>query len=280
MSDVTVVGYLALDDITCPAGRFTDVPGGAAYYCAAATAAAGARVALVARAGNDFPAEALERLESLGVSVDLVVRDEGPSPRSRLVDPSGRDRTSPHHRDPRWWEAQRRLTPPIAPPGAGVFVFNAMPAAALAAQIAVRRAGEILVMDTGTAFLAAEGAAITALIPRVTMFAPSREETRILFPDHDDAVALTELSSRVEIALQKRGPDGLALRRRGGPEVLEPSHVVKIVDTTGAGDSVIGGLAAGLAKSLSDVELLRLASRTAARSIAGVGILGFFQAAP
>ncbi len=253
------------------------MPGGAAYYCAAATAAAGARVALVARAGRDFPAEALERLESLGVSVDHVIRDEGPSPRSRLVDPSGRDRESPHHRDPRWWEAQRRLSPPIAPPGSGVFVFNAMPAAALAAQIDARRPGETLVMDTGTAFLAAEGAAIAALIPRVTVFAPSREETRMLFPNQDDSAALADLSSRVAIAMQKRGPDGLALRRRGGPEISEPTQVANIVDTTGAGDSVIGGIAAGLAKNLSDVELLRLASRMAARSIGGIGISGFFN---
>ena len=47
--DVVVVGYLSIDDITCPAGRFIDVPGGAAYYCAAAAAVAGARVGLVAR---------------------------------------------------------------------------------------------------------------------------------------------------------------------------------------------------------------------------------------
>lgn len=228
----------------------------------------------MARAGADFPAEALEELEALGVVIDHVVRDEGPSPRSRLVDPSGRARVSAHHRDPIWWEAQRRLAPPIAPAGAGVFVFNAMPAATLAAQISARRSGERLVMDTSAAFLAEERSAITAAIPKVTMFAPSREETRLLFPDQDDAHALEQLALRVAIAVQKRGPDGLALRRVAAPELCEATHVTEIIDTTGAGDSAIGGLAAGLARGLSDPELLRLASNIAARSIGGLGAAG------
>jgi len=278
--DVTVVGYLALDDITCPAGHFTSVPGGAAYYCAAAAAAAaaaGARVALVATAGADFPAAALEQLEALGVTLDAVRRDEGPSPRSRMVDPSGRDRTAPHHRDPAWWAAQRRLAPPIAPDGASVFVFNAMSAEILAAQVAARRPADRMVLDTSVAFASVQAEAILAQIPRMHLFAPSREETRLLLPGLDDSVALATLAAQVPIAVQKRGADGLALLRRGGAELLEPTRASLIIDTTGAGDSVVGALAAGLAQGLADRELLVLASRIAAMAIAGVGIAGLVQ---
>ena len=275
--DVIVVGYLALDDITCPAGHFTSVPGGAAYYCAAAAAAAGARVALVASAGADFPVAALEQLEGLGVVIDAVRRHDGPSPRSRMVDPSGRARTAPHHRDPAWWAAQRRLAPPIAPGGAAVYVFNAMSADMLAAQAAARGPTERMVLDTSVAFAAVQSEAILAQVPRMFVFAPSREETRLLLSRLDDDAALAALAAQVPIAVQKRGADGLALLRHGGTVLLEATQVSKIVDTTGAGDSVVGALAAGLAQGLPDRELLVLASKIAAMAIAGVGIAGLVK---
>jgi ribokinase len=275
--DVTVVGYLSLDDITCPAGHFTSVPGGAAYYCAAAAAAAGARVALVASAGIDFPEDALEQLEALGVVLDTVRRDDGPSPRSRMVDPSGRERTAPHHRDPIWWAAQRRLAPPIAPDGASVFVFSSMSAEILAAQVATRRPTDRMVLDTSVAFASVQAEAILARVPHMHLFAPSREETRLLLPGPDDSVALRSLAAQVPIAVQKRGADGLALLRRGGTELLEPTRASLIVDTTGAGDSVVGALAAGLAQGLPDRQMLVLASRIAAMAITGVGIAGLVQ---
>lgn len=270
-ADVVVVGYLALDTITCPAGRFEHVAGGAALYCSAAAAAAGARVALVARIGTGFPDAALQALRALGVSLDHVVRDAHPCPRSRLVDPSGAERSSPHHRDPVWWDAQRALAPPEPPPGAAVYVFNAMPAAALAGQIAARRTGDVLVMDTSAAFLAAEAEAITRCVSKATLFAPSREETRMMMQDLDDTEALGRLASQIGVAVQKRGADGLALRRRGGTEVWQPTTAATIVDTTGAGDSVVGALAAGLAAGLTDPNLLSLAATIAARTIGGVG---------
>ena len=269
--DVTVVGYLALDSIVCPAGRFEDVPGGAALYSAAAVALTGARVVLVARVGAGFPASILERLEALGVCLEHLVSDDHPCPRSRLIDPSGRDRASPHHRDPDWWAAQRRLAPPIAPAGAGVFVFNAMPAAALAAQIDSRRSGERLVIDTSAAFVSVEGAAIATQARRATLFAPSREETRLLFPELDDTAALAGLSELLPVAVQKRGADGLALRRRGVAELRQPSSAGAIVDTTGAGDSVVGALGASLARNLPDAAMLQEASATAALTVAGIG---------
>ncbi len=275
---MVVVGYLALDTITCPAGRFEHVAGGAALYCSAASAAAGARVALVSRIGAGFPEAPLEALRALGVSLDHVVRDSHPCPRSRLVDPSGADRSSPHHRDPVWWDAQRALAPPAPPPGAAVYVFNAMPAAVLASQIAARRAWDTLVMDTSAAFLSAEGEAVARCASGVTLFAPSREETRMMMPDLDDTEALDRLATQIGVAVQKRGADGLALRRRGEAELRQPSCASTIVDTTGAGDSVVGALAAGLAAGLPDSALLSLAATIAARTISGVGASALLQA--
>jgi sugar/nucleoside kinase (ribokinase family) len=113
-----------------------------------------------------------------------------------------------------------------------------------------------------------------AQVPRMFVFAPSREETRLLLPRLDDDAALAALAAQVPIAVHKRGADGLGLLRQGGTALLEATRALEIVDTTGAGDSVVGALAAGLAQGLPDLELLRLASKIAAMAIAGVGIAG------
>lgn len=270
---------MALDDIVCVAGRFSAVPGGAAYYCAAAAAVSGVRVALVATAGFDFPEPALEQLRAMGVSTTNVRRDESPCPRSRLVDPTGTQRTSAHHRDPVWWEAQRRLSPPMPPQGASAYVFNAMPAEVLAAQISARGPGDILVADTSAAFASAQANGVMALVPRLQLFAPSREETRILLPGLTDEDALAELAERMPIAVQKRGPDGLALRRTDAPELWQPTRATDVIDTTGAGDCVVGALAAGLVRGFSDQEMLARASEIASCAISDIGIRGLLHEA-
>ena len=268
--DVAVVGYLSLDDIVCPSGHFQDVPGGAAYYAAAGAAAAGARVFLVAQVGHDFPLEALEALEASGVALAGLVRAEGPSRRSLIQDPTGLARALPHHDEPAWWEATQRLAPPLPRHTAPVRLFTAMPAAFLQAQLRAAPAGTTLVADTSPGYARREGPAILATLPLLSCFAPSREETRLLLPGVDDDTALEWLAQRVPLAIQKRGQDGAALRR-SGLTLAEPALRAAAVDPTGAGDSLVGAAAAGLAHGLSDWDLLRSGTRVAARTIAGVG---------
>ena len=270
---VTVIGYLSLDQIICPAGRFENVPGGAAYYCAAGAAVAGASVRLVAKAGEDYPQVALDRLERLGVATQGVERVEGLSRRSRLHDPSGQDRTLPHISEEAWWEATRRLSPPV-PNDSGIFVFTAMPPDLLKAQMDARNPDDILIADTSAAYAGTAGAMLLALVPRLYGFAPSREETRLLLPELSDDDALADLALRAPLVLQKRGPEGIALKRRNGDILREPSAATSIVDTTGAGDSVVGVLAAAIAARDGDRDLLRECARVAARTVAGVGIAG------
>jgi sugar/nucleoside kinase (ribokinase family) len=273
VTTITVVGYLSLDQLVCPAGKFNDVPGGAAYYCAAGAAAAGGAVRLIARAGADYPETALAALRQLGVDTGGVERVAAPSRRSRLHDPSGASRTLPHTSDPEWWEATRRFAPPV-PDGDGSFVYTAMPADLLRVQLAARRPGDVRIVDTSPAYARISPAELLALVSMTEVFAPSREETRMLLPGLEDDAALAALAERTGLVLQKRGPDGLALLRRGQAILRAPSRASTVIDTTGAGDSVVGALAVALAAGADDAAILARCSEIAARTVAGVGIAG------
>ena len=274
---VTVAGYLSLDTIVCPHGTFEDVPGGAALYAALGAWSAGARVWLRAALCDDFPRTALSALSSLGIDLDGLEPAAGVTRRGRLEDLEASPervtrRNSPHHRDPEWWARTRDLAPTPCERPAGVVVCTAMPVDCLVRHAdAARSRGARVVADTSEAFAALEGEALLGILPRLDLFAPSREEVRLLFPGLDDEAAQRALDARCPQVVQKRGPGGMWWSRAGHPLHHEPSHTREIADSTGAGDAAVGALAAGLARGLPAPEVLRLASRVAARAAGRVG---------
>jgi ribokinase len=58
---------------------------------------------------------------------------------------------------------------------------------------------------------------------------------------------------------------------KGPPAVHIPSHPVKVVDTTAAGDAFVAGLAVGLAEGLSLVEAARLGNAAGAIAVTRLG---------
>ncbi|MFP4248831.1 MAG: PfkB family carbohydrate kinase [Armatimonadota bacterium] len=76
MSDVVVVGSMALDSVKTPFGEVERAVGGAAVYAAAAASLL-ARPAVVGVVGDDFPQEALDFLASRGADLEGVERIEG-----------------------------------------------------------------------------------------------------------------------------------------------------------------------------------------------------------
>ena len=277
---ITVAGYLSLDSLVCPAGTFEDVPGGAALYAALGARAAGARVRLRAALCGDFPRTALDGLVSLGIDLDGLERAAGATRRGRLEDREASParttrRASPHHRDPAWWARTRALAPTPCRHPADVVVCTAMPAACLVRHAAAARAlGARVVADTSEGYASTECEALLAALPRLDLFAPSREEVRRLLPGLDDEAAQRALDARCPQVVQKRGPDGMWWSRAGCPIHREPSHAREIADSTGAGDVAAGALAAGLARGLPVPELLHLASEVAARAAGSVGPQG------
>jgi ribokinase len=268
---VLAVGYLSIDAIDTPHGRREDVPGGAALYAALGARKVGARAAIAARIGEDYPGLWLEALAALGIDIRAVERCPGQTRRVRLVHGCDGERRSGHDLD--WWERTRALAP--APPilaGVDALVAGPMPATSLSA-ILDGAGGIPVVADTSEAFATRESVEILALLRRLAVFAPSREETRILLPalsDDDAARALACLGPHV---LQKRGADGaFAVEGGGGPgQSVSAPIVERAVDPTGAGDAVVGALAARIAAGEPFLDAAAGALWVGALAVSGPG---------
>ena len=277
---ITVAGFLSLDTIVCPYGTFDDVPGGAALYAALGARAAGARVRLRAALCEDFPAVWLDALDAAGIDLGGLESATGTTRRARLEDrDAGHERATrracPHHRDPEWWARTRALAPAPCRHPADVVVATAMPVECLLRHVeAAHTLGARVVADTSEGFAAVEGEDLLAALPRLDLFAPSREEVRLLFPGFGDEAAQRALDTLCPQVVQKRGPEGMWWSSAGRPVYREPSHAREIADSTGAGDAAVGALATGLARALPVPDLLRGASAIAAHAARMVGPLG------
>ena len=252
---------------TVTSETFRIVPGGKGANQAAAAARLGADVKFVASVGTDqLGDEAWAALESAGVSLEHVTRvDEPTGVAAVVVDRAGENSI-------------------IINPGA-----NAMVRGADAAAIAERYAGSPAVVL----------ACLEVPIETVTAWAriaKSNDWTFILNPAPVPAEALpaellalvtiitpndTELDQLGSIAdlhvagiptvLVTRGGDGADLDRVGEAPHHQDVFPTTPVDTTGAGDSFNGALAAALAEGQPLTEALRFAAATGSLSTRAVG---------
>jgi sugar/nucleoside kinase (ribokinase family) len=272
---VHVVGYLSIDRIETGRDAGDDVPGGAALYAALGARAAGAAVALHAMSGVDFRAEWLQQAATLGIDLAGVVRCSSPTRRARLAYRTDESRDNAHHAQDAWWERTHTLVPavPAALAAGDVVALMAVPSAVAAKTLAAAaKAGARVVMDTSAAFASAERQAVCTNAAKAHIFAPSLEETRHLCPDcSDDAAAFALAGSGCNV-LHKRGAAGafaVAARAATGLRLAAPPATLR--DPTGAGDAVVGALAAGIAAGLDFIAGARAALQIGARCVGGWG---------
>jgi ribokinase len=273
MPIVAVAGYLSIDEIVVEGEAHREVPGGAALYAALGARHAGARPHLFATIGADYPPAWLAALAGLGIDVSAVRQVAGATRRARLTY-RGDDRCrSAQTVDDAWRERTLALIPPLAA-GArfDAAVVTAMPAISVAAQIAV--AGAPVIADSSEYFAACERQAILALLPRLALFAPSIQETRLLCPDLDDDAALAELASRCRRIVQKRGQAGMVLGEAGAEPIGIAPVAAKLVDPTGAGDAATGAMGAAVAARLGSAAMLEAGVAAAARALSDLGPRG------
>lgn len=272
---ILAVGYLSIDTLTTAAGRLGEVPGGGALYAALAGRRAGAHASILACVGEDYPQVWLDRIAALEVDVSSVSRVEGATRRARLIHRASGERLSGHYDDPLWWERTAALAPRLPSEIEGYDFVIAAPMTVASLGEVVRlanRSGVPVVADTSEAIAARSGQDLLTLLPRLAVFAPSREETRILCPGISDDDAVHILAALGPSIVQKRGPDGLAACERLGDALFELSAKrTAVVDPTGAGDTLVGALAAGLASGSSFRETVIMAGELAAASVTGVG---------
>ena len=278
---ILVVGYLSIDTLETSGGRFENVPGGAALYAALGVRHAGAKAVVLAAVGEDYPMQWLEAMAQIGIDVSGVERRAGPTRTAALHYSDDGTRVSTNHGQTTWWQRTLALAPP--PPGdladLDALVACPMPINTLSALVRQAWPRNLpVVADTSEAFVAEGSAQLLELVERLAAFAPSREETRRMWPGLSDDAAAQALAARGVHVLQKRGAMGAWAVTGGGKvgtQIPAPSAVV--VDATGAGDATVGALAAHLCRGADFLVAATAALATGALAVSGIGpaALGF-----
>ena len=260
-------GPIAADDDTPSANRLE--AGGQAANVAAWAAAGGARARLITRRSSD-PAGRMaeERVRARGVE---VVGPRGPEPAGIVVSLIARRRHALDADRPRRRAAARR-EPTSSPPGWPASAGSTSPATRSRASRCWERRSRRPPASTPRAGAwrstwrrwprsrpPARGCSSTA----------SPRAARTLVFGTRDELAYDALPAPLVVA--KRGADGAGLR--GALELDRPAPAAEVVDPTGAGDALAGGMLAALAAGVAAPAALDAGLALAARCVGRRGAM-------
>ncbi len=265
MVDVLCVGHASYDlifavphhpaaDEKMFADEFLACGGGPAANAAVAVARLGYRAAFAGYLGTDlYGTMHVEELRREGVSTDLVVRGDAPTPLSAiLVKPDGR-RALVNYKGKTRHVSVGQLD--VSCVTAKVLLFDGhepLISPPLADQ--ARAEGVPTVLDAGSLH-----AGTRALMGRVDYLVCSEKFAAQWLEQNRPEEALDRLAGLAPAVVITLGENG-AIWRKGSEKGRIPAPPVVAVDTTGAGDAFHGAFAAGLAAGLEWAAVLRLAS--------------------
>ncbi|GAA1302595.1 hypothetical protein Psi02_48150 [Planotetraspora silvatica] len=278
---VLVIGNLTIDDVVRSDGTVRMAsPGGNVVYAALAARLWNPATGIVTRRGDDLPAEILTTLERLDVDTSGVRTVDGPTIRNWVIyEDDGRRHWI--YRTPAERSTEVAVRPDDIPSGrlggAPVVHLAAMPlaaAAALVEHIRTEAPDALITLDTHEDWVG-DPEAVLDLAARVDVFVPSREELAGVTGYDDPAEAAAGLRRRgVPAVVVKLGSDGALVDAEGLPgQARVAAYPADVADTTGAGDTFCGALAAALAAGLPLLDAVRRGAATAAWAIAEFGSL-------
>lgn len=270
-----VAGSIALDTLDGPFGHVEDELGGSALYFALAASLI-RPVAIVAPVGPD--GAGLVRHALAGRAVDLAGLDEvdAPTYRWRARAEGGRNRDL-GNRD----SIYDRWSPRARAGYAGwAFVGSMRSDRQLEAARGLGGAA-LLAADAMLSYVAARPVEAAALLDLAGWYFANAEELAALGGDDP---ARFRAEHGLEALVVKAGPGGASLHTAGGSVHVPALVVGPVLDTTGAGDSLAGGLLArwsvigGRPDGLADA--LRWGVAAASLAIEDVGIRALVKATP
>jgi sugar/nucleoside kinase (ribokinase family) len=239
------------------AQNFALNPGGV-YNITSALTRLGLSAGLMAELGNDiFSRFVAERMETSGISLDLIRWVDRPLPVVTAGISFPRDRMFISYMPPEL-RAVPRLTireldryRPRA-----FFSYGEFPAELYREA---RRRGILVFVDThwSPEYLRSEG--LRMVLRDVDVFSPNLNEALHMTRSESDEEALDILARWCECVVIKTGKDG-CLASREGRRYTVPAIDVEAVDTTGAGDNFNAGLIYGLLRGQSFETCLRIAN--------------------
>lgn len=277
---VTVIGsinadiVIAVDEFAMPNETVIGQPdyvlaqGGKGANQAVAAAAAGATVSMVGCVGADsFGESALADLESHGVDCRYVrtIADASTGLASVIVDSHGNNMivvaTGANNR--LTVEAVQAAEELIANSDV-VLLQLEVPLATVAEAIRIARANDVRIIVNP----APAPVELPAWLTDVDIIIPNQHEARTLSGGcataEESAAAL--LDAGVGVAIITLGGDGCLLSQRGRQQHIAP-YAVEVIDTTGAGDTFCGFLAALIAGGAAIEDAVASANAAAAISV-------------
>jgi fructoselysine-6-P-deglycase FrlB-like protein/sugar/nucleoside kinase (ribokinase family) len=282
---VLVIGNLTIDDVVLPDGttRMATL-GGNTVHAATAVVTGGARAAVAARRGEDFPPGALAALAAAGIDLTGLVDIPGPTVRNWVIyEADGRRHwlyRTPPQRSAEVAPEPADLDPAMARQAAVVHVA-AMPlgnAERIVAHVRRHAPAALITVDSHESWDEGVAGRVLALARMAGLFMPSLEELARLTGAGDPAGGLRALAAAgLRRAVVKAAAAG-AFVLDEGRIVQVPAGPATVLDCTGAGDAFCGGFAAGLACGLGLVDAAGLGAAVAAAAITGSGSLRLLQA--
>lgn len=246
---ITAAGSLGFDDLTTSAGRRRELPGGSAlYFSLAACRFSTVRVAAVI--GSDGTS-LLDLLDTPQIDRSSVVQLPGASYRWRAEH-------HPSHGVPIHEEQQlgvyldwRPHLTPAARTSEVLFLGSMHPARQLEV-LRQCRAARLVALDTMKDFIVSHRAELERLLQETDLFFVNEAELRALvpspLPDPVDVAREALERWRLQTVILKLGSRGAAAVSLSAAREFPTADGPPVVDPTGAGDALAGGLLGRLAQ--------------------------------
>jgi ribokinase len=265
---VVVTKRLPAAGETTTGGKFAQHGGGKGANQAVAAARLGAEVTMVGAVGDDdLGGAALRALRDEGIDIEHIAVVEEPTGVALIVvDEHGENQIAVASGA----NNEMFLGDNVELHGEGVMLLGHE-----VSPEVVERAGALAADARWRVVLNPAPAREIADIPSLFVLTPTASEAAELSGEEDPEQAARVLSERTGAAvLITLGADGALLLEPGGEPQRLPATKVDVVDTTGAGDTVNGALAAELARGASLTDAARFALAAAAISTTKPGARG------
>ena len=281
---ITVAGTIGFDDLTTPAGSVAHAPGGSALYFTLASLGL-CHPRPVCAVGSDGR-QLLDLLVQVGVDTDGVETMAGPSYRWSVVHGVGPVPESEVQDFGVYSEWLPRV--PQTHRDSEILFLGSMPPRLQLAVMGQVSGANLVAIDTMRDFIASDRSLLLDLIASADLFFANRAELALLtgddVPPLRSARNLLE-GNRLRAVVVKEGRFGATLVTRSGQRLVPALAVDPVVDPTGAGDSLAGGMLGrigSLRASDEDAlaEALEEGVRRAALAISAFGVDGLLRRAP
>lgn len=257
MSDILVVGSLAYDSISTPAGKTDRTLGGSANYFSLA-ASLFAKVKIVGVVGDDYAPNDLSLLTSRGVDVAGLQKKAGKTFHWAGQYDGNMNEAHTLATDLNVFGDFNPELPESYKDSSYVFLANIDPVLQLRVLEQVKKP-KFVGADTMNFWISSKKDTLLQVLKKIDALLINEGEAEML-TGKTNAIAASDdlLQMGPKAVVVKRGEYGFVLRTKEGHFILPAFPIANVVDPTGAGDTFAGAFFGTLAKSNKGLDLASL----------------------